>query len=186
MAAHVSNYYLRNIGRIRKYLTAESSKSAVISLVTSRFYYCNGLLCGIPEELIRKLQRVQNNAARVITLTKKHDHITPVLKELHWLPVRKTIVLKLLLLAYKCLHGTAPSYLRELLKEYVPPRTLRSTSKNLLWELRNNMKTYSDRSFSACAPKLWNQLSDNIRAAGSVTIFKRQLKTHLFKDVYIN
>ena len=64
MAAHVSkavksaNYYLRNIGRIRKYLTAESSKTAVISLVTSRFDYCNGLLCGIPEELIHKLQRV--------------------------------------------------------------------------------------------------------------------------------
>ena len=76
---------------------------------------------------ICKLQRVQNNAARVITLTKKHDHITPVLKELHWLPVRKRIEFKILLLAYKCLHGTAPSYLRELLKEYVPPRTLRST-----------------------------------------------------------
>ena len=143
-------------------------------------------LYGIPEELIRKLQRVQNNAARVITLTKKYDHITPVLKELHWLPVRKRIEFKILLLAYKCLHGTAPSYLRELLKEYVPPRTLRSTSKNLLCETRNNMKTYGDRSFSACAPKLWNQLPDNIRAAGSVAIFKRQLKTHLFKDVYIN
>ena len=192
MAAHVSkavksaNYYLRNIGRIRKYLTAESSKSAVISLVTSRFDYCNGLLCGIPEELIRKLQRVQNNAARVITLTEKHDHITPVLKELHWLPVRRRIEFKILLLANKCLHGTTPSYLRELLKEYVPPRTLRSTSKNLLCEPRNNMKTYDDRSFSACAPKLWNQLPDNIRAAGSVAIFKQQLKTHLFKDVYIN
>ena len=120
---------------------------------------------------------------RVITLTKKYDHITPVLKELHWLPVRKRIEFKILLLAYKCLHGTAPSYLRELLKEYVPPRTLRSTSKNLLCEPRNNMKTYGDRSFSACAPKLWNQLPDNIRAAGSVAIFKRQLKTHLFKDV---
>ena len=96
------------------------------------------------------------------------------------------IDINILLLAYKCLHGTAPSYLRELLKEYVPPRTLRSTSKNLLCEPRNNMKTYGDRSFSACAPKLWNQLPDNIRAAGSVAIFKRQLKTHLFKDVYIN
>ena len=105
MAAHVSkavksaNYHLRNIGRIRKYLTAESTKGAVISLVTSRFDYCNGLLCGIPEELICKLQRVQNNAARVITLTKKYDHITPVLKELHWLPVRKRIEFKILLLA---------------------------------------------------------------------------------------
>ena len=82
---------LHNIGRIRKYLTAESTKGAVISLVTSRFDYCNGLLCGIPEELICKLQRVQNNAARVITLTKKYDHITPVLKELHWLPVGREL-----------------------------------------------------------------------------------------------
>ena len=87
-------------------------------------------------------------------LTKKHDHITPVLKELHWLPVRKRIEFKILLLAYMCLHGTAPSYLREMLKEYVPPRKLRSTSKNLLCEPRTNMKTYGDRSFSACAPKL--------------------------------
>ena len=82
MAAHVSkavkstSYHLRNIVRIRKYLTAESTKTAAISLVTSRFDYCNGLLYGIPEELICKLQRVQNNAARVITLTKKHDHLT--------------------------------------------------------------------------------------------------------------
>ena len=164
MAAHVSkavksaNYHLPNIRRIRKYLTAESTKGAVISLVTSIFDYCNGLLCGIPKELICKLQRVQNNAARVITLTKKHDHITLVLKELHWLPVREKIEFKTLLLAYKCLHGTTPSYLMELLKEYVPPRTLRSTSKNLLCEPRTNMNTYSDRSFSACTPKLWNQL----------------------------
>ena len=113
MAAHVStavrsaNYHLRNIGRIRKYLTAELTKSAVISLVISRFDYCNGLLCEIPGELICKIQRVQNNAARVVTLTKKHDHITPVLKELHWLPVRKRIEFKILFLAYKCLHGTA-------------------------------------------------------------------------------
>ena len=115
MAAHVSkavkfaNYHLRNIGRIRKYLTAESTKSFVISLVTSRFDYCNGLLCEIPEELICEPQTVQNNAARVITLTQKHDHITPVLKELHCLPVRKRIEFKILLLAYKYLHGTAPS-----------------------------------------------------------------------------
>ena len=114
------------------------------------------------------------------------DHITPVLKKLHWPAVRKRIEFKILLLAYKCLHGTATSYLRELLKEYVPPRTLRSTSKNLLCEPRTTMKTYGDRSFSACAQKLWNQLPDEIRAAGSVAIFKRQLKTHLFKDVYIN
>ena len=129
MAAQVSkavksaNYYLRTIGRIRKYLTAESSKSAVISLVTSRFDYCNGLLCGIPEELICKLQRVQNNAARVITLTKKHDHITPVLKELHWLPVRKRIEFKILLLAYSQVFAWNCTFLPEGIAERVCPIT---------------------------------------------------------------
>ena len=104
-------------------------------------------------------------ASRGITLIKLHDHITPVLKELHWLPVRKRIEFNIPLLAYECLHGTAPSYLRELLKEYVLPRTLRSTSKSLLCEPRTNMKShgYTDRSFSACASKLWNQLPNNIR-----------------------
>ena len=66
------------------------------------------------------LQRVQNNAARVVTHTQKHDHITSILKEQHWLPVRKRIEFKILLLAYKRLHGTAPSYLRELLKKVCP------------------------------------------------------------------
>ena len=126
------------------------------------------------------LVKVQNDI-----LTSIDQHGVVILVMLDLLPVRKRIEFKILLLAYKCLHGTAPSYLREMLKEYVPPRTLRSTSKNLLCEPRTNLKTYGDRSFSACAPKLWNQLPNNIRATGSVAIFKRQLKTHLFKDVFI-
>ena len=130
-----------------------------------------------------KLQRVQYNATRVITLTKKRDHITPVLKELHWLPVRKRIEFKILLLAYKCLHGTAPSYLREMVKQYVLPRTLIFTPKILHCEPRTNTKTYGDRSFSA--PKIWYHLRNNIHAPWSVAILKRQLKTHLFKYVYI-
>ena len=187
MSAHVSkvvksaNYHLRNIGRIRKYLTTDSARNAVVSLVTSRLDYCNGLLCGITGELILKLQRVQNNAARVITRTKKHDHITPVLNNLHWLPIRKRIQFKILLLVYKCMCGIAPSYLKEALTEYVPSRTLRSTNKNLLCVPRTNTSTYGDRAFSACAPKLWNQLPSYIRAAESIAIFKRQLKTHLFR-----
>ena len=187
MSAHVSkvvksaNYHLRNIGRIRKYLTEEATKGAIISLVTSRLDYCNALLSGIPQKLEDKLQRVQNNAARVIKLIKKYDHITPVLNDLHWLQVGKRIQFKILLLVYKSIIGTAPSYLRKLLIDYAPSRTLRSTSKNLLQVPKTNMVSYGDRSFGVCAPKLWNQLPSDIRAAESVAIFKRLLKTHLFK-----
>ena len=118
MSAHVSkvvksaNNHLRNIGKIRKFLNTDTTKSAIVSLVTSRLDYCNGLLCGITDELLCRLQKVQNNAARVVSGSKKYDHITPVLKDLHWLPIRKRIEFKILLLTFKCMQGCAPLYLR--------------------------------------------------------------------------
>ena len=110
-------------GSENTWLQNQLFKSAVISLVTSRFDYCNGLLCGIPEELICKLQRVQNNAARVITLTKKHNHITPVLKELHWLPVRKRIEFKILLSTGVQVFAWNCTFLSEGIAERVCPTT---------------------------------------------------------------
>ena len=71
-----ANYHLRNIGKIRKFLNTDTTKSAIVSLVTSRLDYCNGLLCGITDELLCRLQKVQNNAARVVSGSKKYDHIT--------------------------------------------------------------------------------------------------------------
>ena len=119
MSAHVSkvsksaNYHPRNIGNIRKFLNTDTTKSAIVSLVTSRLDYCNGLLCEITDELLCRLQKVQNNAARVVSGSKKYDHITPVLiKDLHWLPIRKRIEFKSMLLTFKCMQGCAPLYLR--------------------------------------------------------------------------
>ena len=115
MSAHVSkviksaNYHLRNIGKIRKFLNTDTTKSAIVSLVTSRLDYCNGLLCGITDELLCRLQKVQNNAARVVSGSKKYDHITPVLKDLHWLPIRKRIELKILLLTFQMHARMCPS-----------------------------------------------------------------------------
>ena len=121
MSAHVSkviksgNYHLRNIGKIREFLNTDTTKSAIVSLVISRLDYCDGLLCGITDELLCRPQKVQNNAARVVSGYEKYDHITPVLKDLHWLPIRKRIEFKILLLTFKCMQGCAPLYLRELL-----------------------------------------------------------------------
>ena len=192
MSAHVSkviksaNYHLRNIGRIRKHLTPESTKRAIISLVTSRLDYCNGLLCGITEELVYKLQKVQNNAARVITRNKRSDRssMTDIRKKLYWLPIRKRIEFKILLLVYKCTQGTAPSYLRDLLRPHDPPRTLRSKFKKELVATTAKLITYGDRAFAFYAPKLWNTISLGIRTAETIANFKRQLKTHLFEMAY--
>jgi hypothetical protein len=112
MASHVNNtvktanYHLRNVGRVRQLLTIETAKQVIQSLVISRLDYCNSLLAGTPTSLIEKLQHVQNKAARIITKTRKHDHITPVLKDLHWLPVRCRINFKILLLVFKALRGS--------------------------------------------------------------------------------
>ena len=132
MFAHVSkviksaNYHRRNIEKIRKFLNTDTTKSAIVSLVTSRLDYCNALLCGITDQLLCRLQKVQNNAARVVSVSKTYDHITPVLKDLHWLPIRKRIGFKILLLTFKCMQGCAPLYLRELLVKQANTRTLRS------------------------------------------------------------
>ncbi|KAI0214517.1 putative RNA-directed DNA polymerase from transposon BS [Lamellibrachia satsuma] len=96
------NYHLYRLSSIRHYLTTEAAKSAVNALVTSRLDYCNSLLHNIPLSQTARLQRVQNNAARLITRTSKHDHITPALKELHWLPVESRIAFKMLRIDPPC------------------------------------------------------------------------------------
>lgn len=106
---------LINISKIRKYLTEETTEILVHAFVSSKLDYCNSLLYGLPKHMISSLQSVQNTAARIVTLTKKFDHITPVLIQLHWLPVHFQILFKVLLLVYKALNGMAPLYIMELL-----------------------------------------------------------------------
>ena len=89
--------HLRNISRIRRYLTPEATKSLVHAFIMSRMDYGNALLAGLPLEHLKKLQRIQNIAARIITFTPRHDHITPILKQLHWLPIKRRIEFKILL-----------------------------------------------------------------------------------------
>ena len=106
-------YHIRNIGAIRKLLPQSAAAQLIHSLVTSRIDYCNSLLYGLPNCRIKQLQRIQNIAARAVTLTRcsPGEHITPVLKSLHWLPIKFRIVFKILLLTYKCVNGIAPEYL---------------------------------------------------------------------------
>jgi hypothetical protein len=129
---------------------------------------------------IERLQRVQNCAARLITGAARRDHISAVLRDLHWLPVQLRIDFKILLLACKCINGTAPVYLRGLLTLYCPQRALRSADKLLLQEPRSRSVTYGDRAFACAAPRLWNKLPSSLRASSDVSAFKKDLKTFLF------
>ena len=98
-------YQLRNIGQIRSSITEGACRTLVHALVTSRLDYGNGLLYGIPQATLQRLQRIQNCAARLIIRTPKYEHITPVLRRLYLLPVRQRTLFKLLVLTYS-LHLT--------------------------------------------------------------------------------
>ena len=115
---------------------------------------------------------------------KKFDHITPVLIQLHWLPLYFRILFKVLLLVYKALNGMAPLYITELLSYRTCSRTLRSTDQKLLAVPKSRLKTYGDRAFSVAAPKLWNELQLDLRSLDTINLFKRHLKTDLFKKAY--
>ena len=79
---------------VRHYLTDDATKTLAVSLVLSRIDYCNSLSAGLPQSLVGKLQRVQNCAARLVAHVPPHIHITPVLRHLHWLPVRDRVSYK--------------------------------------------------------------------------------------------
>ena len=175
---------LHRIGMIRRYLTDDATKSLVHAFVGSRLDYGNSLLFGLPATLLKKLQRVQNVAARIITRTRYSDHITPILKSLHWLPIHRRIEFKLLLIVYHCLNNTAPSYLRDMLQTYAPTRSLRSCKKDQLIVPRSKLVRYGDRSFNIAAPHLWNSLPNYIRQSKSLEVFKKNLKTHFFSQEY--
>jgi hypothetical protein len=170
---------IRNIGTIRSYITDSACKTLVCSLIASRLDYGNALLYGVNASALAKLQRVQNTAARLIARRKKYDHITPVLIELHWLPVKFRCEYKLLVYVLKSLHGIAPVYLQNLLTVYKPTRSLRPEHSMRIQITRVKTKSYGIRRFDMAASTLWNNLPGDLRVLDSVDIFKSIMKTHL-------
>ena len=177
-----ANYHLINIGRARKMLTTDSTKTAVHSLVTSRIDYCNCLLAGINDSLLKRLVNIQRTAARIVTRKRKFDPISADLVELHWLPIRQRIDYKICILVFKCMHNAAPEYLTDLLHVSSSQRYLRSSTASFkLIEHKTTHSTFADRSFSCYGPKVWNALPEEIRSAPSIDTFKKLLKQHLFR-----
>ena len=147
---------LHRISYVHNYLSQDALKTLISAFVLSRIDYCNSLLAGCPKQLIHKLKKVQNNAARLICRTPKSDHISPVLHTLHWLPVEQRIEHKLLLLAFKSVDNDGPSYLSDLLKFYISSRQLRSSSHTRLLRIPSfRLKSFGQRKFSYQASVLW-------------------------------
>ena len=145
---------LRDISSIRRFLTEDEIKSLVNSVVVARIDNCNSVYAGLSAHHISRLQRLQNSCARVIYGVGRRDHVSGLLKKLHWLPIRQRIIFKVLCLIFKCVHGTAPSYLSDIL----PLR-----DENRFVQIPRTKTAYGDQAFSRLGPMYWNALPTHIR-----------------------
>jgi len=152
--------------------------------VLTRVDYCNSVLTGLPQSQLNRLQAAINAAARLILSGHRHDHITPLLLQLHWLRVPERIEFKLCVLVYRCLHGMAPDYLAssfQRVSDVTTQRHLRSAGTLQLIIPPTRCLTLGDTAFPVAAARAWNALPHSVSSAPSLSIFRRLLKTHLFR-----
>ena len=174
------------IKRLRPSLTVEVANIQVMGLVISHLDYTNSILFGVPDIMMKQLQRVQNMTAKVVLQADKYASPRECMKNLHWLPISKRIEHKILTVVYKCTRGLAPKYLQDLIKQHIPsrPRLHSSGSSIKLVVPHVTRQTFAARAFSMCGPSLWNSLPADITEAPTVDKFKTKLKMHMFRDIY--
>ena len=174
------NYHLRNLWRIRRFIDFKTCHHAVRALILSRLDYCNSLFTVLCARDRRKLESIQNRAARLIFGFGSRTHTSPLLKELHWLPLHQRIQFKVCLYVFKILNHLAPEYLNNTLKIYTPSRNLRSVSDTCRLNIPISKLSSAEKRFTVAASKTWNAIPLAIRVASSIPSFKVSLKTFLF------
>jgi len=146
-------FYLCLLTKVQPFLCPQAFEWVIHAFFSSRLDYCDSLCYGINSTTLARLQIIQNAAVRLLKGICKHEHITPILASLHWLPVRFMVDFKILLLVYKCLNNLAPLYLSELLVQYNPSRGLRSGTQKLLSIPRYRLKHRGHCAFAISGPE---------------------------------
>ena len=184
-----SFYHLRQLRVVRRSLSYDACTSLVHAFVASRLDYCNSLLAGVGDALIRQLQSILRVAARLIMHKRKFDPISDDIRDkLHWLPVHQRIDFKLGIIVFKALHNEAPAYLTEMLTfvaAVAGRASLRSSAHGDLVIPRTKTMLLGKRSFAISGPTFWNSLPVDLKnPLLSLTQFKQLLKTFLFRRAY--
>ena len=170
---------MRDLRRIRRYLTHDAAISLANALISSRLDYCNSLLYGVPKKYTDRLQKVQNCLCRIVTRARPFSPVSHKLKEIHWLPVKYRILFKLNILTFKALNLSEPGYLRALIS---PSPQTRGCRLSVPKSFSNNLA--GSKSFNIAAPTEWNKLPQEICTIKSLPAFRQKLKTHLFKKAF--
>ena len=177
------------------YLKVNDDKSEFMPVVPrSAAHLLEGLTISIGEVRVSAVKNVRNLGAYLdshldmshnvaILLKSKYEHVTPVLRELHWLPVESRIHFKIMVLVHRAVNDTGPVYLQELVNMYRPGRSLRSQSDRLLTRPRTRSRA-GDASFVSAAADLWNNSPLNLRLIEDICNFRTALKAHYFTKHY--
>ena len=160
-------------------------RQVACTLVNSRLDYANSVLFGVADANITKLQRTQNSLARVVSYTRRTEHIQPILQSLHWLPIKYRIDYKIATMAYKVRTTGSPAYLKCCVRNYIPTRQLRSSNYVLL-DKGSTRTVIARRAFSYAAPTIWNSLPHDTRNAATFIQFRSSLRTHLYRLAFQN
>ena len=175
--------------KIRHLLSYDACAQLIHALISICLDYCNSLLYNLPKGSIERLQKIQNQAARILTKTPRCDHISEVLVSLHWLKMEQRIIYKILILTVKAfVDHTAPLYLSELVKKKSSSTNTRSANDDLLLVIpplsRICSNTFFERSFNFAAPTEWNRLDKRIQRISNLNTFKSEIKTILFLNYF--
>jgi len=169
-----SGYYqLRQLRPLVRSMSSDAVKTLVQAFILCRLDYCNSMFYGITDGLMSRPQSVQNAGARLVSGARRYDHITPVLQELHWLPVRRRVDFKMVVLVYLSLSGMASPYL------VADCQLVSDEGRRQLHSANSRTcSSYGDRCFAAAGPRLWNSLPAHLRQTDiNFEQFKLQLKT---------
>ena len=197
MTEHISKicsssfYYLNNLRRIRKYLSknSKSAESLIYAFRSIRRDWCKSFYCMVWQTAHWSNYNVCRMPVPDWYLLRVDCRITPLLIKLHWLPIHSRTVIKIFLLTFKILHGTALTYLESLIS--LKPQScynLRRSSDTLSLKQSSfiSKATLGDRSFTWVASKLWNALPIEVRDSKTLDIFRSKLKTHLFRLAFLS
>ena len=184
MLSHINNtcrssyYHLRRINKIRKYLSDCGAKTLIQALVMSRMDYCNSIHHGLPIKLLKKNPTSTKRGSTGNHENEKHDHISPILRDLHWLPIKKRTNYKMMVLAFNALNEQGPSYIADFFTLYKPNRSLRSESNTSLVPVHGQSIQINTRLMNCGVSTTWNSLPNELRLIKSFILFKTHLKTY--------
>ena len=159
---------LGQINRVKHVFNSELLTIVINTLVFSKLFYCSSVWSSSSGNNIKKLQYVQNFAARIISGQCKYDHVTPILKELHWIPVKEHLYYRDAVLAFKCMNGMVPQYLSsQFTTRGTVSRRVTRQSNQLNIPLFTSAK--GQKTFQYRITKLWNELPPDLKLSRTIS-----------------